>query len=736
MAPWRVFETRFSRRRLWYGLGMSFCRAALIGSAFVVACSSSKPSVVRATDAGAEADGGAPDGGESARDVALDERAASLVAQMNPDEKLSLLAGQGKLDHGLWVTNGVPHLGLSGYRMSDGARGLGATQYVPDSPQKATAFPVGMARGASFDADLEERVGEAIGQETRAWGGNVILAPVVNVLRHPGWGRAQETYGEDPYHLGVLGAAFVRGAQKHVIANAKHFAVNDIEDTRFTVNVTVDERTLREVFLQPFQATVRAGVGSVMSAYNQVNGDYCSQNAHLLTDILKGEWGFRGLVMSDWIAAVRSTAPSLNAGLDLEMPAPNYFAPDKLQAALDAGDITDGVVARAVFRLVRGELELADRVQDAAPPIEAVGSAEHAALALEVAQKSMVLLKNEGNALPLVREKTKSIAVVGTFAGIARLGDEGSSKVVPDHAVTPLAGIRARAGAVTVNAVDSDTLAPADEAVVAAADAAVVVVGLIATDEGENVNGTAGDRKSLGLSAAHEALILAVAAKNPRTIVVIEAGSAITMEAWKAKASGIVHAFYPGQEGGDAIADVLFGDVNPSGRLPFTIPVSESQLPPFDVTSAAITYGYFHGYRYVDHAGTEPAFPFGFGLSYTTFESSNLTLSESAMAAGGRVTASVDVKNTGAIAGDDVVELYVGYPGSSVESRPEKELKGFARVHLDAGESKTISLPLEANDLRYYDAGQSAWVLEPLAYTVYVGASSRDLPLVQTLTVR
>ncbi|HEX7668590.1 MAG TPA: glycoside hydrolase family 3 C-terminal domain-containing protein, partial [Polyangiaceae bacterium] len=665
----------------------------------------------------------------------LDDQARSLVSQMTPEEKLSLLAGQGKLERGLWVTNGVSRLGLSGYRMSDGARGLGATQFVPDSPQKGTAFPVGMARGASFDADLEERVGEAIGQETRAWGGNVILAPVVNVLRHPGWGRAQETYGEDPWHLGVLGAAFVRGAQKHVIANAKHFAVNDIEDTRFTVNVTVDERTLREVFLQPFQATVKAGVGSVMSAYNQVNGDYCSQSAHLLNDILKGEWGFRGLVMSDWVAAVRSTAPSVNAGLDLEMPAPNYFSAERLQAALDAGEITDGVVAQAVFRLVRGELELGDRVTDAAPPIESVGSAEHAALALEVAQKSMVLLKNAGNALPLVRAETKAIAVVGTLAGVARLGDEGSSKVVPGHAVTPLAGILSRAGSVTVNAIDSDTLAKADEAVVAAADAAVVVVGLTATDEGENTNGTAGDRKTLGLSAAHEALILAVAAKNPRTIVVIEAGSAITMEAWKTKAKGIIHAFYPGQEGGNAIADVLFGDVNPSGKLPFTIPVSESQLPPFDVTSAAVTYGYFHGYRYVDHDGSEPAFPFGFGLSYTTFDVSNLTLSQATIAAGGRVSASVDVKNTGAVAGDEVVELYVGYPGSTVDNRPEKELKGFSRVHLDAGQSKTVTLPLDANDLRDYDARLGAWLLEPLAYTVYAGDSSRNLPLVQTLTV-
>ena len=408
---------------------------------------------------------------------------------------------------------------------------------------------------------------------------------------------------------------------------------------------------------------------------------------------------------------------------------------DKLHAALDAGDITESVVDAAARRLVRTELALADRVHDPAPAMETVGSAEHAALALEVAQKSLVLLKNEGAALPLVRAKTNTLAVVGTFAGIARLGDDGSSKVVPSHAVTPLDGIRHRAGTVTVNAIDSDTLAPADEAVIASADAAVVVVGLAATDEGENTNGTAGDRKSLDLSAVHEALISAVAAKNPRTIVVVEAGSAITMEAWKDQARGIVMAWYPGQEGGDAIADVLFGDVNPSGKLPLTIPLSASQLPPFDVVSTAVTYGYFHGYRYVDHAGSAPAFPFGFGLSYTTFAFSNLSLDKTTMGKDGRISVSVDVKNTGSVAGDEIVELYVGYPGSSVD-RPVQELKGFFRVHLGASESKTVSLPLEANDLRYYDAARSEWVLEPLAVTVSVGASSRDLPLVATLNVR
>jgi beta-glucosidase len=707
----------------------AFLVCALLG-----ACSSSKPRVPRTTNA--PDSGRAADGGDAGGDTALDLRVDGLVAQMTLDEKLSLLAGTGQLDRGLWVTNGVPRLGIGGYRMSDGARGLGATAFVSDSPQKGTAFPVGMARGASWDADLETRIGVAIGEETRGWGGNVILAPVINVLRHPAWGRAQETYGEDPFALGVLGSAFIAGAQRHVIASAKHFAVNDIEDTRFTVDVTVDERTLREVFLQPFRAAVNAGVGSVMSAYNQVNGSYCAQNSHLLHDILQGEWGFRGFVESDWILGVHSTAPSANAGLDLEMPGPNYFSPDKLHAALDAGDIAESVVDAAVHRLVREELRLAERQTGTPPTIDTVGSADHAALALEAARKSIVLLKNEGAALPLDRAKVQSIAVVGTFASIARLGDDGSSKVVPGHAVTPLQGIQHRAGPVTVNAINADTLGAADVAAIGAADAAIVVVGLTAADEGENVNvnGMPGDRKTLDLSPAHEALINAVAAKNPRTVVVVEAGSAVTMAAWKDQAAGIVMAWYPGQEGGDAIADVLFGDVNPSGRLPVTIPLSASDLPPFDFTSTAVTYGYFHGYRYVDHAGTVPAFPFGFGLSYTTFDFSNLSLDKTTIDKASSAKVSVDVKNTGAVAGDEIVQLYVAYPGSVVD-RPVHELKGFARVTLAQGESKTVSLSLAAQDLRYYDATSDEWVLEPLSYTVSVGGSSRDLPLEATLQV-
>jgi beta-glucosidase len=702
------------------------------------ACSSGKVKVVDTHehgDSGVHADA-ATDAGLD--DDALEAKVKSLVDQMTLDEKLAMMAGTGT-DHGLWKTPGVPRLGIQGFAMSDGARGLAAPEFVQGSSEHATAFPVGMARGASFDEELEERVGEAIGQETRAWGGNVILAPVVNLLHHPAWGRAQETYGEDPVHLGRMGAAFVRGAQRHVIANAKHFAVNDIEDTRFTVDVTLDERTLREVFLPPFAAAVEAGVGSIMSAYNSVDGHFCSENAHLLGDILKGEWKFRGFVESDWLAAVRSTAPSVRAGLDIEMPVAAHFTPENLKAALaaDAGGITLAEVDEAATRIVREQLLLEARVDPNPPDVGVVGNAEHAALALEVAQKSIVLLKNDGALLPLDRTKVKTLAVVGSFAAIARLGDTGSSNVVPGHAVTPLQGALDRAPDATVSHVDTDTPAAADLATIAAADAAIVVVGLTAMDEGENVTatGTPGDRKTLSLSPAHEALIASVAAANPRTIVVIEAGSAITMEAWHASVPAIVMAWYPGQEGGDAIADVLFGNVNPSGRLPLTFPLSASQLPPFDDTSNQVTYSYFHGYRYVEHNGDTPLFPFGFGLSYTTFTHDSLVLSRSSLSATESLTATVTARNTGAVAGDDVVELFVSYDGSAVPRSPH-DLKGFARVHLDPGESKTVSLPLRAEDLAYYDVTTNAWKVEPLTYTVSVGSSLADLPAHATFQIR
>jgi beta-glucosidase len=657
---------------------------------------------------------------------AVEQRIAALVAEMTLAQKLDQMHGS-KLGAGGWRTPDDPVPGIPGFGMIDGSRGVGVF-----AGGHATTFPVASARGATWDPALEERVGEAIGAEARAKGASVLLAPVVNILRHPRWGRAQETYGEDTLHLGEMGAGFVRGAQRHVIASAKHFALNSIEDTRLDVNVTVDERSLREVYLPHFRTLAQqAHVGSVMAAYNSVNGQYCAENVHLLHDILKGDWGFQGFVESDWIFAMHGTATSANAGLDIEMPVPNFYGP-ALASAVTAGTVSQAVIDDAVRRVLRAKLCFR---LDTDPPVADPGvieSPSHLDVALEAEREGIVLLKNDRATLPLDRSKVRSIAVLGDLAATVNLGDHGSSDVSSSFAVTPLEGIQSQAPGVAVSDLSASTLTDADRAAVAAADAAIVVVGLTADDESEKVL-TVGDRQSLDLSAAQNELVATVAVLNPRTIVVLEGGGAVTMP-WVNDVSAVLMAWYPGQEGGRAIADVLFGDVNPSGKLPVTFPVSEADLPPFDDHSTEVTYGYLHGYRWVDRQGIAPLFPFGFGLSYTTFSYSNLTLERSTFSPAGRLRATVEVTNTGRVGGDEIAQLYVTYPGSRVE-RAVQDLKAFARVHLEPGETRTVAFEVRAADLAYWDVATGGWTVEPTTYGARVGGSSRDLPLEATFTI-
>jgi beta-glucosidase len=653
----------------------------------------------------------------------IESRVEDLLGRMTLEEKVEQMHGSGfpADGRGLYPTPENARLGIPGFAMVDGPRGVSAATGF------ATTFPVGSARGATFDPDLELRVGRAMGEEARARQANVLLAPTINLLRQPQWGRAQETYGEDTFHVGVMGAAFIRGVQEQVIASAKHFALNTIENTRFNVNVTVDERTLREVYLPHFKRAVDAGVGSVMSAYNKVNGEYCSENRHLLTDILKEDWGFDGLVESDWLLAVRSTAPSALAGLDIEMPQAVHYG-QKLVDAVNAGEVPIAVIDDAVRRILRMKFRFG--IFDGRPPLDpavVVESPAHRDLALEVARKAIVLLKNDTAALPLDRARVHSVAVVGALAARANLGDTGSSAARPSQAVSPLEGLQAAASGVAIRVIASDQLDADAARQIEETDAAVVFVGLTSEDEGESgISG--GDRKTLAPSAAHQQLVRDVASHNPRTIVVLEGGSAITVEGWVDQARAILMAWYPGQDGGTAIAEVLFGDVNPSGKLDVTVPTSEAQLPPFDPQATAVTYDYFHGYRYVDHAGREPRYPFGFGLGYTTFAIHDLTLERNALADDGTLRARVRVTNTGARSGDEVVQLYVGAVGSSVE-RAVRDLRAFKRVSLAAQETKTVTLEVPAADLAYFDVAADRFVVEPIEYAAQVGSSSRDLPL-------
>ncbi len=662
---------------------------------------------------------------ETDPNAALEQRVDELVSQMTLEEKILQMAGAGS-DGAPFSVPGVERLGVPTFEMSDGPRGVQAGG-------GNTQLPVGMMRGATWDPEVERRVGEVMGRELRAVGGNVLLAPTINILSHPSWGRAQETYGEDVHHLSRMGVAFVEGVQEYALANPKHYAANNIENTRFEVDVNVDERTLREIYLPHFRAAVVEGrAASIMTAYNLVNGEYCAENDHLVREILKTEWGFDGFALSDWILGTRSTVPSALAGLDIEMPVARFYG-DLLLEAVVAGEVPEELIDDAIKRMVRKKLQFRlDEPSNVDPSV--IASDEHLAVAQEAAEKGAVLLKNESAALPLDESALSRLAVVGLLADTPNTGDTGSSNTSPSFIVTPLQGIEEAVGsAVTIDHIGKDSLEPADETVIQQADAAIVVTGLTSDDEGEGLI-AAGDRLELGLSPERVALIQNVAALNPRTIVVLEGGSAITMGDWLPDIEALLMAWYPGQMGGHAIANLLFGDANPSGKLPLTIPRSVDDLPPFDAISKSVTYRYFHGYRHIDREGLDPQFEFGFGLSYTTFAIDELQADRSSAGAEDIVRFSVDVTNTGSVAGAEVVQLYVTYPGSVV-ARANLELKGFQKVTLEPGETQTVEIELPVNSLAYYDVAESAWVLEGLTHEVHVGTSSRDLPLSTTLTV-
>jgi beta-glucosidase len=661
---------------------------------------------------------------------------AKLVSQMSLREKIKQMTGSTTMV-GLvimavrygWRTfdsGENKRLGIPEIRFTDGPRGVCLNH--------STCFPVAMARGATWDVALQEEVGSAVGIEARAQGANFYGGVCINVPRHPGWGRAQETFGEDQFLLGVMGASMVRGVQRHVMACAKHLACNSIEEARFFVDVKIDERTLREVYLPHFKRCVDAGVACVMSAYNQVNGEFCGHNAHLLREILKRDWGFGGFVMSDFVYGVRDGEKGVTGGLDMEMPKRWKFGPGLLRK-VKRGVVPESMLDEAVTRIVGRKAAFAG-VGEGGYDAAKVACAAHRQLALEVARKAIVLLKNDGGALPLNAGATGKIAVIGRLADRANIGDKGSSQVKPPRVITPLEGIHELAGAsVEVVYEEGKDLGKARSAA-SGVDAAVVVVGLDHRDEGEFLPAVhiGGDREDLRLPRGQEELIKAVADASDRCIVVLVGGSAILTSAWQDEVEAILMAWYPGMEGGLALAGVLFGEVNPGGKLPVTFPASNEQNPVFDKKANTAQYGYYHGYRMFDKKGMTPAFAFGFGLSYTTFECTDLRLSSASLDEKGTLRASVDVTNTGSLEGDEVVQLYVSCPGVAVD-RPVKELKAFARVTLEPVETKTVSLTVPIADLSYYDVDAGAFVVEKGEHKALVGTSSDDLPSSATFVV-
>jgi beta-glucosidase len=551
----------------------------------------------------------------------IEKRVAELLARMTLDDKIQQMSGAillntlgqmtGYNKSHPTVTPDNRRLGIPGIRFVDGPRGINF--------QGSTCFPVHIARGASWDPELQKRVGEVMGYEAKAQGANYTGAVCINLVRHPSWGRSQETLGEDPLHLGVMGAGFALGLQKYIMACAKHLACNNVENSRQYVDVQIDERTLREIYLPHFKRCVDEGVASIMCAYNKLNGQYCSANRHLLQEIVKDDWKFQGFIISDF-GAVHDGYGAANAGLDVEMPITRYWGPHLKKMVLD-GRVSKERIDDAVTRILRQKFRFGLFEKQAKLDKSKIASPEHASVACEAERKSIVLLKNEKAALPLERDQVSSIAVLGPFADTPNIGDKGSSVVRPPYVVTPLAGLREKVGKNVQLRYDPGEKIDVAEKLAGQTDAAVVVVGCNWMDEGE-----AHDRLNLNLSASQEQLVKAVAAANKRTIVVVEAGGAVVMESWKDKVPAILMAWYPGMEGGNAIAEIILGLANPSGKLPLLFPKSENQLPEFNSRAKTSQYGYYHGYRWFDKQKLEPAFPFGFGLSYTKFQYSNLRL--------------------------------------------------------------------------------------------------------------
>ncbi len=612
-------------------------------------------------------------------------------------------------------------LDIPGIKFTDGPSGIVLGYH-------STAFPVSMARAATFDPELEEAVGNAIGIEGRAQGANLFAGVCINLLRHPGWGRAQETYGEDPYLLGVMGSALIKGVQKHMMACVKHFCANSMENSRFLVDVTMDEQTLREVYLPHFKKCIDVGVCAVMSAYNRFRGNWCGHNSYLLRDILKKEWGFQGFVMSDFGYGIRGTVEPAKAGLDLEMNNTQYYG-RRLVAAVKEGLVPESHIDEAAVRLLTRKIEYAGIGQ--APSFyspDKVACAEHIALAKRAAQESIVLLKNDG-LLPLCPEKIKRLLVVGDIAKVGAIGDsKGSSAVFPPYVIDYFTGIRENLPDTVqvdfIRGVVSDEVRQRAKE----ADAVLVCAGLTYLDEGEyfedaQASTIGGDRKSLALSGLQQDMILAASEGNPNTIVAIQGGSAVEMESIKQHAAAILIVWYAGMEGGNALAEILFGKVNPSGKLPVSIYKNEQDLPYFGLSVENIHYDFYHGYFAADQFRYPLTYPFGFGLSYTEFALSEQKAWRETVDDKPIIHASARITNTGSRVGTEVLQLYIGYKNSAAR-RHVKDLKAFKRVTLPEGDSRTVVLSVPESDLAYYNTETGKWVTEEICYIAYIGTSS------------
>jgi len=657
----------------------------------------------------------------------------SIISQMTIEEKAALCTGAST-----WTTTPIKRLGVPEMIVSDGPHGV---RRVPDVHElasnslPATCFPTASCLASTWDVDLIRKVGEALGEECVALNVDVLLGPGANMKRSPLGGRNFEYFSEDPYLAGEMAASIINGIQsKGIGTSLKHFTANNQEFQRFSISAEVDERTLREIYLPAFEKAVKqAQPWTVMCAYNKVNGTFASEHDELQNKILKDEWGFEGLVVSDW-GAVRDRAAALKGGLDWEMPGPQDRRVQQVVNAIKNGELDEAVLNESVRRILRIVFKSAETSKGGKFDVDA-----HHQLARQTAAEGMVLLKNNG-ILPLKGQQ--HIAVIGRAAEHAHFQGGGSSHINPTKVAVPFRELQAQAGDAELTYAEGypedDTFRQnmIDEAVILAqdADVSLLYIALPTFKESEGY-----DRHDLDLTEQQVALIKAVAAVQPKTVVVLNNGAPVAMSAWIDDVAAVLESWMMGQAGGSAIADVLFGAVNPSGRLAETFPLKLTDTPayinwPGDAGKVHYGEGLFIGYRYYDAKEIPVLFPFGYGLSYTTFEYSNAKVSATHFKDVNGVTVTVDVTNTGNVAGKETVQVYVHDQQSGLV-RPEKELKGFAKVELQPGETKTVSVDLDFRAFAYYHPKYQQWITEDGAFGILLAASAADIRQKLTVTL-
>lgn len=680
----------------------------------------------------------------------LETRVEDLLSRLTLEEKILLCHGDSK-----FTTAAIPRLGLPRRRLSDGPHGV-REDVGPDTwkvagrtDDFATSLPAAIALASTWNPALARRAGETIGQEARKRGMDIMLAPGVNIMRTPLGGRTFEYYGEDPLLAGSMAVGYIQGLQSQgVAACVKHFVANNQETERNSINVEMDDRALHEIYLPAFKAAVQEGrVWTVMAAYNRLRGEHCAENDYLLNQVLKQGWGFQGLVISDW-AGVTTTRGAVLGGLDLEMgtfkPYDEFYLARAFREGVRSGEYPLAVLDDKARRNLR--VMIATGVLDQRPA-GSINTKEHQEAARQVAEEGMVLLKNEHKHLPLDAGAIRSVAVIGENATRLQAYAKDSARIKAFYEITPLEGIIKRIGQ-SANVTYSEGYRKGGDAgladrAVAAARAVDVVIYVGGLNREIGFDFESGDKTGLGLPFGQAELIGRLTQANANLVVVLVGGSPMEMEPWLQVVPSVLLSWYPGMEGGNAIARVLFGDVNPSGKLPVTFPKRLADSPAHTTGAAGypglngtVTHaeGVFVGYRWFDTKAIEPLFPFGFGLSYSTFEYSGLKLVRGNKPTDPVLSVEFAIKNTGSRAGAEVAQIYVEDVKASVP-RPVKELKGFLKVLLQPGETRTVSVPLERGAFAFYDEHQNEWVAEPGEFKILAGSSSRDIRLTDEFTL-